>query len=230
MIDPVYERHLASLQTSLTTLPDKPEEDAENTLRSLWFAAHGLPVSVELAVARDLPTLNENEYEKLENLVRQRLQGTPLAHLTGRQRFMDLELLAGPEALIPRKETELLARGALAVVKEIVAAQGKAVVVDVCTGSGNIACTIAHYEPNAMVYAADVSPEAVGLAQRNARHIGVHERVTFREGDLLKPFEADPGFGNVDVVTCNPPYIGRQAGRIRRRPAAQEAPAGVGRL
>lgn len=80
---------------------------------------------------------------ELGRLIAQRLAGTPLAHLTGRQSFLGVELLAGPEALVPRKETELLAETAIGRLDPSV----PATVLDVCTGSGNLAAAIAVARP-----------------------------------------------------------------------------------
>jgi release factor glutamine methyltransferase len=120
---------------------------------------------------------------------------------------MGLEMLAGPGALIPRKETELLAKAAVHAAKQITLDQPRPLVVDVCTGSGNIALAIAHHVESAQVFGADLSEEAVALAGDNARLLGLEHRVEFRCGDLLSPFESDAFVGKTDLLTCNPPYI-----------------------
>ncbi|HEX7126783.1 MAG TPA: peptide chain release factor N(5)-glutamine methyltransferase [Thermodesulfobacteriota bacterium] len=212
----LYRRLLARCRATLTTLPDKPEETPETTLRALWHLAAGVPLSAHAAASATPMPLDSGQVARLERLLEARLRGTPLAHLTGRQRFFGLELLAGPEALIPRAETELLVAVALERVRAAVAARGTALVVDVCTGSGNVALALAANAPRATVYAADLSSAAVDLARRNAVRLGLHERVEVRVGDLLTPFE-EPGFlGQVDVLTCNPPYISEA--RVDRMP------------
>jgi release factor glutamine methyltransferase len=123
---------------------------------------------------------------------------------------MGLEMLAGKEALIPRAETELLGRAALKLLRELAAgANGKqgTAVVDVCTGSGNLALALAHHEPAARVFGADLSADAVDLARRNALHLGLDARVEWRVGDLLEPFNQAEFHGQVDLLVCNPPYI-----------------------
>lgn len=188
-------------------LPDKPEETPESTLRALWLAAVGRPVSPEKAASIELPALSDAQSELLRQLIDKRVSGMPLAHITQRQRFMDLEMLAGAEALVPRKETELLARAAIDKATAIAAERGACIVVDVCTGSGNVALSIAHHVASASVFAADLSEPALDLARRNARHLGLDQRVEFRAGDLLQPFANESFHGRVDVLTCNPPYI-----------------------
>lgn len=186
-----------------TPLPDKPEETPERLLCALWRTASGTPVSVERAAQAGLPALDAATLERLRELLERRKAGVPLAHLTQRQSFLGLELLAGPDALIPRKETEILGRAALAKLHCMAQSRGELTVVDVCTGSGNLALAYAFYEPRARVHAADLSAEAVALAARNAAHLGLG--LELRQGDLLEPFAELAG--RCDFLSCNPPYI-----------------------
>ena len=197
----------AALALRLQTLPDKPEETVDATLRTLWQLASGQALSVEAAMRTALTPLDAAGEGRLNTLIEQRLSGIPLAHLSGRQHFMGLEMLAGKEALIPRAETELLGTAALQVLRELAAGKDHITVVDVCTGSGNLALALAHHEPRARVFAADLSAEAVGLARRNALHLGLGQRVELRVGDLLEPFNQPEFHGQVDLLVCNPPYI-----------------------
>jgi release factor glutamine methyltransferase len=202
-----FERLLHELNRGLKTLVDKPEETPESTLCALWHLAAGQRLSAEKATVMPLPVLDAEMEKRLRELIDRRITGIPLAYLTGRQRFMGLEMLAGKEALIPRHETELLARGALRVLQDVAKTVPRPLVVDVCTGSGNLALALAHGVSAARVFAADLSAEAVGLARRNVLELGLRERVEVREGDLLAPFESAEFFGNVDMLICNPPYI-----------------------
>lgn len=215
---PLFTERLARLDEALRTLPDKPEETSASALQTLWHLAAGQALSIEAATRQPVPELTATQLLKLDELTTQRLGGTPLAHLTGRQHFMGLELLAGPQALIPRRETELLAHAALAKLQHLAAERGDrpVVVIDVCTGSGNLAMALAHGVPCAQVFAADLSEDAVSLAQRNANHLGLQDRVQLRSGDLLAPFD-EPGFhGQVDLLVCNPPYI--SSGKLETMP------------
>jgi release factor glutamine methyltransferase len=165
-------------------------------------------MSAQRALEVELPVLDPAAVAGLRELLAQRFRGIPLAHLTGRQRFMGVELRVGREALVPRKETELLGYAALAVLQQMAVAQEALRVIDVCTGSGNLAFALATHEPKARVYASDLSVEAVDLARHNGRLMeGVGSRAEFRQGDFLAPF-ADGDFDeNVDLLVCNPPYI-----------------------
>lgn len=203
----LYQESEALLLTSLQTLSDKPEETVASTLSALWHAAAGEPRSVQRAADSPLPALDARATTQLRTLLRQRIAGTPLAHLTGRQQFMGLELHVSADALIPREETELLGHAALAHLQNIIREKNSATVIDVCTGSGNLALALAHHAPRARVWAADLSESAVTLAQRNAKNLSLDGRVTFRAGDLLAPFDTPEFHGKVDLVVCNPPYI-----------------------
>ncbi len=204
---PLYKEFEALLTVNLTTLGDKPEETVTSTLDALWHTAAGQPMSVQLAAKALLPALNADAAKHLRTLLDMRIRGTPLAHLTERQQFMGIELRVSGEALIPREETELLGNAALVHLQNIVREKDTAVVIDVCTGSGNLALALAHHVPQARVWAADLSAAAVELAQRNARKLSLNERVCFCVGDLLSTFDTPEFHGKVDLLICNPPYI-----------------------
>ena len=212
----LFHRFLNQLEVSLKVLPDKPDESATNTLSALWHAAAGQPISVQRAAVEPLPRLDQGEIERLEALLRDRIGGTPLAYLTGRQQFMGVELIATADALIPREETELLGFAALERLRAVVRERGQATVVDVCTGSGNLALALAWHEPRARVWASDLSEEAVSLARRNLALLGLADRVEFHTGDLLAPFDTPEFHGSVDLLICNPPYI--SSGKVEGMP------------
>lgn len=203
-----FEYWMGRLLETFDPLPDKPEETADSTLRALWLAACGLPVSAAKAAAvSSLPSLDGASAGRLSELLRRRQDGVPLAHLTGRQSFMGLEFLSGPEALIPRRETELLARASLELLSAMCVEEASPLVIDLCTGCGNIALALAYHARSARVFAGDLSAEAVALAERNALALGGDARAEFRVGDLLEPFESGEFLGRISMITCNPPYI-----------------------
>ncbi len=132
-------------------------------------------------------------------LVTRRAAGEPLPYILGRRAFYDREFIVAPGVLIPRPETELLLEQALAYVQ----ARPDARVVDVGTGSGALAVTLAALCPQAQVCATDISLAALEIARRNAAlH---HANVTFYEGDLLRPLIEHER--QVEVVMANLPYI-----------------------
>jgi len=203
---PEYEALLQDVRSFFQPHPDKPEETPESVLRALWFCAAGRPASIGRINGDALPAIGPDGVGKLKVLIERKRDGVPLAHLTGRQEFLGLELLAGPAALIPRKETEIVGQAAIDALKR--SGGEKLTVIDVCTGCGNLALAYAFYEPRATVYAADLSEEAVELARRNAEFTGLAGRVEFASGDLFAPFEGRAELvGACDLVSCNPPYI-----------------------
>jgi release factor glutamine methyltransferase len=206
-LDPLYNILIERLTASWIAKPDKPEETPETTLKALYFCAAGIPVSVQKASRGTVPELDDNAQTRLKDLVEKRLIGLPLAHITGRQQFLGMELLAGPEALIPRIETEIVARAALALAKSLADERGFVTIIDVCTGSGNVALGIAANESRSRVFGSDLSEEAVVLARKNAQHLDLGRRVEFRQSDLFAAFESDEYYRKMDLVTCNPPYI-----------------------
>lgn len=206
-----WQELLQKLNDGLNILPDKPEESAESTLAALWLKAQGVLVSVTKTEKHTLNNLSSEQTAELHADIARRLSGEPLAHITGRQDFMGLDFLVGPEALVPRRETELLARAGIAKANEMLTDSSSLTIIDVCTGSGNVALAVAEYlkreNANFKLFAADLSVDAVGLAQTNAKHLKLDDVVEFRAGDLLAPFDLSEFANKVDVLTCNPPYI-----------------------
>lgn len=119
------------------------------------------------------------------------------------QRFMDVELEVAPGALVPRAETEILGRRALALVAGIAAPR----IVDMCCGSGNLACAIAAAMPTALVWGSDLTDETVALARRNVVRLGLAERVRIGQGDLFAGLDGFGLEGTLDLIVANPPYI-----------------------
>ena len=124
--------------------------------------------------------------------------------MTWLHRFMNIDLELSADVLVPREETELLGRRAVAALQEVGTAP---VVVDMCCGSGNLGLAIAASVPSARVWSADLTPETVAVARRNAERLGLMERVTVYPGDLFGALEGQGLEGRVDMVVCNPPYI-----------------------
>ena len=169
---------------------DSPRHDAEE------LAAHLLGVR-----RGDLRTHEAIDLPRYEVLVARRALREPLQHLTGVAGFRYLDLLAGPGALVPRPETELVAGEAITFARAV---EGHpALVVDLGTGSGAIALAVASEVPGSIVHAVEPDPDALAWAARNAEATGhvVHLHLAGAAAAL-------PGLdGTVDVVVSNPPYL-----------------------
>ena len=133
-----------------------------------------------------------------------RASGKPLQYITGFQEFMGIRMAVDENVLIPRQETELLVERALSVIAE--SRKKTKRTLDLCTGSGAVAVSIAAQARDAEVTASDVSAEALAVAEKNAAAANV--KVSFRRGDLFEPFAKRFGrTAKFDVITANPPYI-----------------------
>jgi release factor glutamine methyltransferase len=154
---------------------------------------------IELYLEFDRP-LSDRELEPLREKVRRRAEGEPLQHLLGHWDFFGRTFKTDDRALIPRPDTELLVE---AVLKKLLAREPNATrLVDVGTGSGVLAITFALEQPELEVVAADISNDALALAQENAERLGVSERIVFRRSDLLDQID-----GSFDWIVANLPYI-----------------------
>jgi release factor glutamine methyltransferase len=118
-------------------------------------------------------------------------------------RFLDVDIESGPGALIPRAETELCGRTAIAKLRE----HGGTVLVDVCCGTGNLACAIAIALPAVRGWALDLTDGCVSLARANVARLGLGDRLQVAQGDLFAPLVGQDKDGTIDVITANPPYI-----------------------
>jgi len=154
---------------------------------------------IELYLEFDRP-LSDRELEPLREKVRRRAEGEPLQHLLGHWDFFGRTFKTDRRALIPRSETELLVEEVL---KKLAIGEPKASrLVDVGTGSGILAITFALEQPELEVVAADISDDALALAQENAERLGVSKRIAFRRSDLLDQID-----GSFDWIVANLPYI-----------------------
>lgn len=178
--------------------------------------AHTLKTSrVRLYVDLDRP-LEKTELATFRALIERRMAGEPTQYLTGVREFYNRPFKVDARVLIPRPETELLVEAALHKLPK----DGPGLALDVCTGSGCIAISLAAERPQATVMATDLSEDACALARENAQALGVAERLTVLQGNLYAPLPLDARF---DVVASNPPYIATAeiatlSAEVRREP------------
>jgi len=169
------------------------------SLDAQLLLAEVLGVSRAHVIAHPEKVLTTTQTTQIEQWVTRREAGEPIAYILGRRAFYDREFIVSPAVLIPRPETEHLLELALDYVK----LHPDAVCVDVGTGSGALAVTLAAHAPQAIVHAVDVSVDALAIANKNAANHQVD--VQFHQGNLLQPL-IDAGI-TVDLVMANLPYI-----------------------
>jgi len=174
----------------------QPEEPS-STLRALITYVLHQPTHFPMAhPAYELSQLQES---RLNDLFAQLLDGTPLPYLTGSRSFFGLDFFVTPHVLIPRPETEMMVSAALDFLKTRGAYP---VAVDVGTGSGCVAVTMAKFHSTLKVLAVDISYEAILVARKNAKRHQREEAITFCVGDLLGAIHQ-----SFDCVCANLPYI-----------------------
>lgn len=176
----------------------------ESRQEAEWLLRHyaGLPRTA-LYAHGDRP-LSEAVRTALQAAVADRRRRRPLAYILGTWEFLGLEFQVDERALIPRPETEVLVEEVLA---RLDRNRQSLTVVDVGTGCGAMAISLAVSLPTAQVWATDLSKDALTLARENAVRLGVADRITFLAGDLLEPLAGCGLGGRVDAFVANLPYI-----------------------
>lgn len=154
-------------------------------------------------------TMPENNREAWAEMLARKAAGEPAQYIVGEQYFYGRRFEVSPAVLIPRPETELLAEAVLELGDRLWPPGSPApAVLDVGTGSGALSVTLAAERPAWRVFASDLSPDALAMARNNATNLGVIERITFVQGDLLAPFKGEgSGYPPIDMLVSNPPYI-----------------------
>jgi release factor glutamine methyltransferase len=169
-------------------------------LEAQLLLAHVLGCSrVQLYTGFDKP-LGEAELASYRGLIKRRLAGESVSYLVGETEFWGLPFHVEPSVLVPRPDTETVIEVARAARPDRAA---PCRILDLCTGSGVIAVSLAREYPAAQVVATELSPAAAALARRNAARNAVADRVDVREGDLFEPVRGE----RFDLITANPPYI-----------------------
>lgn len=178
-----------------------PRLDAELLL------AHALScVRIDLYTGYE-QLVEEQERVLFRGFVARRASFEPVAYILGKREFFSLDFDVGPKVFIPRPETETLVDRVLAVLREKEAGGESPRILDLGTGSGCIAVSLAHELRNAQVTAVDISPDALELARKNAVRHDVADRIRFLTGDLFEPLQREGTSERFDVIVSNPPYV-----------------------
>ncbi len=165
---------------------------------------------IQLYLEFDQP-LSEHEIARYRSLIKRRLKREPLQYITGHQEFWSLDFLVSPAVLVPRPETEILVEQAIKLKDSDLlpdSTSGRPRILDLGTGCGAIAVSLAKEIKHAALWASDISSEALAVARENARRHGVSDRIKFCCGDLWQPF-IRPRVA-FDMIISNPPYIPAQ--------------------
>jgi len=181
----------------LSLLKDLPQPSLEVKLLLLKSA------SLEEAqfFANPHQALSKREEKLYFRLIKERLAGVPLSYLTGIKEFWSIPFRVSPGVLIPRPETELIVEKVLEK-----SSKKEELIVDIGTGCGNIAVSLAKELPLANIIATDVSRKALRIARLNAKLLGF-TRIIFIQGDLFSPLKKIDLKGKCDFVISNPPYL-----------------------
>lgn len=131
--------------------------------------------------------------------IKKLIEGVPLQHITKSQEFMKLNFYVDQDVLIPRPDTEILVEEVIKIAKKV----GAKKILDLCTGSGAIAVSLAKYIPNSKLTGVDISSKALRIAKLNARNNNVEDRITFISSNLFDNVPEE----KYDIIVSNPPYI-----------------------
>jgi len=189
------------LETATDYLLEKGIENARlNAEVLLAYQLHLKRISLYLNF--DQP-LTEKEISGYRDLIRRRLKREPLQYITGNQEFWSLAFRVNPSVLIPRPETEIMVEHTITLAGTFAEAPLRAL--DLGTGSGIISVALAKEVPEALIFATDISGDALSVARINARDHGVSDRIAFLQGDLFEPLRCEkPVF---HLIASNPPYV-----------------------
>jgi len=186
--------------------------EARKKLRDFGVEAHSLEARLIIAhvanksmdaLMRELNLYTSDEVaQRVSDMVDKRLDGEPVAYITGSWEFYGMPMVVTQNVLIPRMDTEVLVDTAITALK---GRKMDARIIDLCTGSGCIGCAIAKELPATHVVLADNSREALGVAKQNVMKNKLNPRVTCVETDALST--PPMMLGSFDLLTCNPPYI-----------------------
>jgi len=150
-------------------------------------------------IVNDMEEIEKNKEKEYFLNIKKLRQGYPIEHITHQKEFMKLNFFVDEHVLIPRQDTEILVEETIKIAKKINAKK----ILDLCTGSGAIAVSIAKYLPQAEITAIDISNDALKIAKKNARNNQVEDRITFISSDMFTNLKNQ----KFDIIVSNPPYI-----------------------
>ena len=186
-----------ALNQAVIMLKNEDIESPKNKARMLLQTT--LKKSREYLMIYDTKEITLLEREQYIKNIKRLIAGEPLQYITGKQEFMKLNFLVTKDVLIPRPDTEILVEEVIEKAQNI----PNPVILDLCTGSGAIAVSIAKYIKNSKIYAVDISPKVIEIAKKNAELNGVKNNIEFIQSDLFTKIKNQ----KFDIIVSNPPYI-----------------------
>jgi release factor glutamine methyltransferase len=187
-------RVLARAAARLKGLSDTPRLDSELLL------AHALGIERDALLLNPPPVSEPAEFA---GYLERRIAGEPVAYITGKRAFWNIELEVGPGVLVPRPDSETLIAAAI---DHFGAKQGPSRILDLGTGPGTLLLAALDQWPRATGIGVDASPQALEYARANAKRLGLSQRATFRKGDWAIGISE-----RFDLVLINPPYVAEDA-------------------
>jgi release factor glutamine methyltransferase len=175
---------------------------ADASVEAEVLLGHVLAVSKTGLYTEPERSLTSVEAERLCHLVRRRLDHEPAAYVLGHCEFYGVDFYVDSDTFIPRPETELLVEESVRLARRVSRQGEQCTVADIGTGCGAIAISLALALPQARIYATDISPSALKVAEVNCRRHGVNGQVELLQGNLLEPLPQA-----VDVIVANLPYV-----------------------
>ncbi len=176
-------------------------ENDNATYETYTLCKHFLGADRMMLISEGNKTPDEELQKKFVKAVKKRSCGYPLQYIMGKWTFMDGEFFVGDGVLIPRDDTEVCVRQCIDAVKHL----AEPTIIDLCSGSGIIAVTLAHRFPNAKIYALELSDKAFPYLEKNIDHNNA-QNVTAIHGDIFTDYrQFEDGF--FDAIISNPPYI-----------------------
>jgi release factor glutamine methyltransferase len=175
------------------------QNNIENsTLKAKILLANILNVKKEYLLIHSEEEIKQEDKIKYENCIKELIKGKPLQYITNKQEFMGLDFYVDENVLIPQPDTEILVEKAI----EISKTTQKNKILDMCTGSGCIAISLAKKINNAQITAVDISNSALNVANKNAINNNVENKIKFINSDMFNNIEE-----KFDIIVSNPPYI-----------------------
>lgn len=180
----------------------KTNNVTEPNIKSRLIMQYVLNKPREYLVVYDKKELTLRQEVNYFKAIKKLCQGIPIQHITNRQEFMKMTFYVDENVLIPRQDTEILVEEVVKIAKKINAKK----ILDLCTGSGAIAISLAKYIDKSNITAVDISSKALNVAKLNAKNNEVEDRITFVESDLFENLKKE----KYDIIVSNPPYIKKE--------------------